>query len=154
MKNGNKIAKGSFLRRIFLVIFLIPSWFAPHKSLRVFFHRLRGVRIGKNVEIGYNCVLDNVHPNWISIEDGAVVSAGTAILAHDNAFFYTGRGPVKYGPVVIKKNAFIGINSVIMPNVTVGEKAIVGANSVVVRDVASNSIVAGSPARVIPDKAS
>jgi acetyltransferase-like isoleucine patch superfamily enzyme len=147
--NDTKVAKGNLLQRIFSVMFLLPAWFAPHKSLRVFFHRLRGVKIGKNVEIGYSCLLDNVHPNLITIEDGAVVTAGTVILAHDNAFFYTGRGPVKYGPVVIKKNAFIGINSLIMPNVIVGEKAIVGANSVVVRDVAANSIVAGSPARVI-----
>ena len=142
-------AKGRFWHRARSVLLLLPAWFAPHKSLRVLFHRLRGVHIGKNVEIGYFCLLDNAHPNLITIEDDAVITARATILAHDNAFYYTYNKPVRIGRTTIKKNAFIGINAVIMPMVTVGESAIVGANSVVTKDVLPNTIVAGVPAREI-----
>lgn len=149
MINNEKIARGSIVQRIFSVMFLLPAWFSPHKSLRVFFHKLRGVNIGNNVEIGYFCLLDNVHPQLITIEDNAVLTAGTVVLTHDNAFYYTGRGPVKYGKVIIKNRAFVGINTIIMPNVTIGECAIVGANSVVLKDIPANAIYAGSPATAV-----
>jgi acetyltransferase-like isoleucine patch superfamily enzyme len=53
------------------------------------------------------------------------------------------------GPVIIEDNVWIGENVSILPGVIVGTNAIVGANSVVTRDVPANSVVAGSPARVI-----
>lgn len=52
-------------------------------------------------------------------------------------------------PVKICKGAFVGINSTILPGITIGEHAIVGANSVVTRDVPAYTTVAGSPAKVI-----
>jgi lipopolysaccharide O-acetyltransferase len=53
------------------------------------------------------------------------------------------------GPVVIGENVWIGDNSVIIGPATIGNGAIVGANSVVRGVVASNTIVAGTPARPI-----
>jgi len=47
------------------------------------------------------------------------------------------------------KGASIGSGSTILSNLTVGENAIVGAGSVVTKDVPSNAIVAGNPARVL-----
>ena len=145
----NKIARGNVWRRIRSIIFLLPSWFAPHTKLRVIFHKLRGVKIGKNVEIGYFCIIGNVHPYMITIEDGAVVTAGAVLLEHDNAYYFARGGKVKFGSVVIKKKAFIGLKSVIMPNVTIGERSIVGANSVVLHNVLPDTVVAGVPAKVI-----
>ena len=52
-------------------------------------------------------------------------------------------------PVLIKEGAFIGINSVIMPGVTIGKHAVVGANSVVTKDVPDYVTVVGAPARII-----
>lgn len=49
----------------------------------------------------------------------------------------------------LKENAWIGAASTILPGVTIGKNAIVGANSLVTKDVPANTIVAGSPARVI-----
>ena len=142
-------AKGSLLRRLRAIVFLIPAWFAPHSKLRVLFHRLRGVRIGKDVEIGYFCILDNVHPYLVTIEDKAVVTARTTILAHDNAHFYTYGEPVRIGETRVCSNAFIGVGAVILPAITIGKSSIVGANSVVTKDVPAGSIVAGIPAKVI-----
>jgi acetyltransferase-like isoleucine patch superfamily enzyme len=52
-------------------------------------------------------------------------------------------------PVTIKDSVWIGVNSVILKGVTIGEGAIVGAGSVVTKDVPAWTIVAGNPARVI-----
>lgn len=85
----------------------------------------------------------------IEIEDCAVITARTTILEHDNSYYFTGRGDVKFGGVKIGKNAFIGIGAVIMPNVTIGACSIVGALTFVNRSVPENTIVAGNPARTL-----
>ncbi len=142
-------AKGGFLQRLASIVFMLPAWFAPHCRLRVFFHRLRGVKIGRNVEIGYFCILDNVHPSLVTIEDDAVVTARVTILAHDNAYYYTHGGQVTIGETRIGRNAFIGVGAVVLPKLTIGDSAIVGANSVVTKDVAAGAIVGGIPARTL-----
>jgi UDP-2-acetamido-3-amino-2,3-dideoxy-glucuronate N-acetyltransferase len=49
----------------------------------------------------------------------------------------------------VKKGASIGSNATIICGVTIGENALVGAGSVVTKDVASNTVVAGNPAKLI-----
>ena len=53
--------------------------------------------------------------------------------------------------VLIRRNAWIGANSTILPGVTVGENAIVAAGSVVTKDVEANTIAGGVPAKKIKD---
>jgi acetyltransferase-like isoleucine patch superfamily enzyme len=143
------MARGRLSIRIRSILFLLPAWFAPHKSLRVLFHRLRGVRVGRDVEIGYFCLIGNVHPHMIHIDDHAVVAARSTILEHDNAYCYSQGGTVRFGEVHVRPYAFIGIGSVILPGVTIGEHAIVGAISVVSRNVPAWAVAAGAPARVV-----
>ncbi len=142
-------AKGRFWNRVRSSIFILPAWFAPHKSLRVFFHRLRGVDIGRNVEIGYFCIIGHVHPHMIHIDDCAVITARTTILEHDNAHYYTSGEEVRFGDVYIRERAFLGIGVVVLPNVEIGSHAIIGALSLVTTDVPSYSVAAGIPAKVI-----
>lgn len=131
---------------------LIPAWLAPHKRLRVFFHRLRGVNIGKNVEIGYMVDIDHRYPECVHIGDNVTVVSQSMLLAHDNSYRYSRDGDIKISDVFLGKNVFIGGNSVILPGVKVGKHAIVGAGSVVTRDVDEYSIVVGNPAKKIQKK--
>ncbi|OOF21774.1 antibiotic acetyltransferase [Salinivibrio proteolyticus] len=55
---------------------------------------------------------------------------------------YIGKGPTRIGDGV-----WLGLRSMIMPGVSIGEGAVVAANSVVTKDVAPYSVVAGSPAK-------
>ena len=50
-------------------------------------------------------------------------------------------------PIIIKSGAFIGARSFILPGITIGENAIIGACSVVTKDVLTNQIVKGNPAK-------
>ena len=52
-------------------------------------------------------------------------------------------------PTMVRRGASIGSGSTILSYVTIGENAIIGAGSVVTKDVPSNTIVAGNPARVL-----
>lgn len=149
LRESKRMAKGRFWTRVRSTLFLLPAWFAPHKSLRVLFHRLRGVRIGHNVEIGYFCIIGHIHPSMIRIGDGAVVSARATVLEHDNSYYYTNGGRVDFGEVRIGERAFLGIATVVLPGVKIGDRAIVGAMSLVTRDVPGGTVVGGVPAKLL-----
>lgn len=58
-------------------------------------------------------------------------------------------GALFTAPVRIEDGAWIGARSVIFPGVTVGAGAVVSAGAVVNKDVPSNALIAGTPAKVI-----
>lgn len=107
--------------------------------------------IGDNVYIGQNLHLTCVES--VTIERDVVCSARVTILDNSHAMDDLTASVMDQGlltkPVKICEGAFIGINSTILPGVTVGKHAIVGANSVVTKDVPDYATVAGVPAREI-----
>jgi len=56
---------------------------------------------------------------------------------------------MKYAPVTIEDNCFVGLGAIVMPGVTVHKNSVVGAGSVVTKDVPEGSVVAGVPAKVV-----
>lgn len=136
-------------KRLRAGMFYLPALLSPFSKMRVFFHRLRGVNIGEDVEIGYFVLIDNVYPERVSIEKGATIAARTTVLAHDESALYTDTGEEIVKDTRICEDAFIGAHSVILAGVTIGKKAIVGAGSVVNSDVPDNTRVVGVPARPI-----
>ena len=103
------------------------------------------VKIGKNVSIMYNLLC--MSGGGITIEDGALIAANCSLISNNHDFKI--REIITCKPVVIKKKAWIGAGSTILPGVTVGENAIVAAGSVVTKDVAPNTLVGGVPAKFI-----
>lgn len=104
------------------------------------------VKFGHNVFINHSVVLSA--SGGIEFEDG-VMLAPCVRIASINHDFNNRHSIYTYGKVLIKKNAWIGMNAVITPGVTIGENAVVGAGSVVTKDVPDNCVVAGVPAKVI-----
>lgn len=152
MKNTNNNiykAKGNIISRILKLPFMHLAWTAPHTKLRTMFHKWRGIHIGKNVEIGYYVMIGNVHPENIYIGDNTTIAANSTILDHDNSYFYSRGGDVKCGKVIIGNNVFIGVGTVIMPGVTIGDGAIIGSLSFVNKDVPPGAVAAGNPISVI-----
>jgi acetyltransferase-like isoleucine patch superfamily enzyme len=128
----------------------LPAWFMPWKRFRTFFHRLKGVHIGKKVEIGYMVLIDNRRPELVTIEDNVTLTTMCVVIAHDLSRHFN-EGKEIIGEVRIRKGAFIGMNTTIMPGVTIGEGAVVAAGSLVIHDVEPYTVVAGVPAKKIRD---
>lgn len=110
------------------------------------------VIIGNNVCIGSNFFIACIQE--VKIEDDVLISDRVFISDHIHNYGITHIPIIKQpllpkGKVLIKKGAFIGINVVVMPGVTIGKNSVVGASSVVVKDVPDYTVVAGNPAKNI-----
>ncbi len=107
-----------------------------------------GMDIGKNVIIARTVHLDkNINPKGIHIGDNTWLLRNAMVLAHDYCRGENGTG--KRFNTYIGKNCVIGVNSIILPGVKIGDHCVVAAGSVVTKDVPSNSLVAGNPAKVL-----
>lgn len=58
---------------------------------------------------------------------------------------------IKTAPINIGNNVWIGMNSTVLPGITIGDDVVIGANSVVTHDIPSNSIAAGNPCKIIKE---
>jgi acetyltransferase-like isoleucine patch superfamily enzyme len=141
-----------FYRRLSDYLLQLISRMVPYSGLRIWLHRKRGVKIGKNVHIGPLVTIDDVYPNFVIIEDGVSIAGQNFILTHNKPLEYHKHLSDAYlAPVIIRRNAWIAINVVILPGVTVGEGAIVASGAVVSKDVPPNTLVGGIPAKVIKE---
>lgn len=131
------------------------------------------VRIGNNVYLGHGAMLRGYYLGQMAIGDdtwigqGAFIFSGRAVTigrrvgigpfvriltgfhqeaGRDRAILDS---PLEFRPVIIGDDCDIGINSIILPGVTIGQGAQIGAGSVVTRDVERYAVVAGNPARLI-----
>jgi len=111
----------------------------------IYLRKAYGMRIGKKVRISLKANLDKTNPKGVIIGDGSYLAFGATILCHDMSRNL--REEVRIG-----KNCFIGANAIILPGVTIGDEVIVGAGSVVTKNVPSNTVVAGNPAKTIRTK--
>lgn len=107
-----------------------------------------GMKVGKNFSRLNGVILDPSHCWLIEIGDNVTLAPRAHVLCHD-ASTKTFLGFTKVGRVTIGNNVFVGAESVILPGVTIGNNVVVGANSTVTHDVPDNTVVAGSPAKVI-----
>jgi len=108
------------------------SWIGPG----CFINSFGGVRIGHRVGLGPGvCILSSAHD--LSVVGGPIIDR-----------------PLKAARVEIGDGADLGARSVILPGVRVGRMAQVGAGAMVTRDVPEGARVAGSPARILPTRAS
>jgi len=105
--------------------------------------RRRKLKIGKNVFIGVNCVLDIT--KGITIGDDIQIAPNAMIFTHDSS--KDRKNPVER-EVVIREGAYIGAGAIILHGVQIGKNAIVGAGAVVTKDVEENTIVGGVPAKL------
>ena len=107
------------------------------------YRKLYGMDIGENVVLNRRVSLDRaVYPKGIHIGSNTILGAKVCVLTHDQC------RALKID-TYIGSNSFIGIRSIILPGVHVGNHCVIGAGSVVTKDIPDHSIAAGNPAKVI-----
>ena len=118
-----------------------------------------GLKMGKYVHIGSLAAI--IGAGTCTMDDCAALCAGAKIITssniYDEAWSMSDVAPemllrYKTGHVEVGAFAFIGVNSVVYPDVEIGEGAVIGALSFVNKDVEPWSINVGSPCRKIKDR--
>ena len=129
---------------------------APRK-LRPWLIKRMGCRVGKNVFIGDHVRIDSGHADLIIIGDYSHITGGCRLLCHQRDLRHYKKGdnaaklPYKLGEIHIGKGVMIGMETLIMPGVTIGDGAIVGAYSLVTKDIPAWTIATGRPAKVVKE---
>lgn len=138
--------------------YLWRNWLLGHlvrvapRGVILTLHKWRGVKMGRDVFIDPTAIVETAFPENITIGNDVRITAGCVIMSHIKAPHYlreTGLVPVVLKPVVLEDHCFIGVNSVILPGVTVGKASVVTSGSVVMNNVPPYTMVQGNPARVI-----
>lgn len=141
----------------------------PMYQWRNFLLRLFGARIGKGVQVrptarftypwkvtigNYSWVGD--HVEFYSLDQ---IEVGEHCIVSQNSYLCTGTHnihDVKFGlitkPIKICDGAWIASDVFVNPGITIGVMSIVAARSTVTRDVPSNEIHAGLPARFVKNR--
>lgn len=112
------------------------------------------VRIGAEVEIGSNVCIDRGSIGDTVIGGGAridnLVHVAHNVVIEDDALVIA--NTMLGGSVRVGRGAWIAPSASIMNQATIGRGAVVGLGAVVLSDVEANTVVAGSPARVLKKK--
>lgn len=117
--------------------------------------RSNGVIIGKNLMLFNHKSIrfDISSPGLITIGDNVSITADVSILTHDFCSSVFRQKYHDYLPgrskVVVGNNVYIGQKTIILRGVTIGDNVIIAAGSIVTKDIPSDSVVAGVPARVV-----
>lgn len=112
-----------------------------------------GVTMGSGCHI-FPDVSFGSEPYLIKLGNKVRITKGVQFITHDGGVWVLRNNGIApnsdlFGKISIGNNVHIGINSIIMPGVTVGDNVIIGAGSIVTKDIPSNSVAAGVPARRI-----
>jgi len=111
----------------------------------------RNISIGDNGIVGPNTILNAVEK----------ITIGHDFLGGPELIIYTAEHGLENGetpfsqqsntsaPVTIGNNVYVGARVIILKGVTVGDNVVIGSGSVVTRNLESNAIYAGNPAKLI-----
>ena len=102
-----------------------------------------GMDLGVGVRIAHQAHLDkSINPMGVHIGDRTWILNGAFVMAHDHC------RSIKTD-TYIGHDCVIGVNSIIMPGIKIGNEVVIGSGSVVTKDIPNNCIAVGNPAKVI-----
>lgn len=144
----DKAGQTSYPLKRFLRKFCITFSQSPFMTsgIRIKLLRLAGLKIGERCFIGSDILFDGMHPELVSIGTHTKITSGTKILTH---FFNPIDEGMYLGKVTIGNEVFIGLNTLIVNPVKIGDGAVLAAGSVVIKDVPEWEIWGGNPAKFI-----
>ena len=124
--------------------------------MRKQYYSLNGVSIGASTYISPKAYIDRHSPGKVKIGCNCYITRNVIILCHTDAkrggpleLWKDIGGKREFGYVSIGNNVFIGVNSVVMPGVTIGNDVIIGALTLVDKDIPDGKVVCGNPGKII-----
>ena len=105
------------------------------------------IHLGKEVFINACCHFQD--HGGVTLGDGCQIGHNVVFATLDHGLAPEDRKTTYPAPIVLGKNVWVGSNATILSGVTVGDNAVVAAGAVVTKDVATNTVVGGIPARLI-----
>lgn len=105
------------------------------------------IKIGKNVWIQQGCTFFD--RGGIEIGDDTFIAPKVNLITLNHVVNPYERSSTYAKPIKIGKRVWIGIAATVLPGVTIGDNSIIGAGAVVTKDVPTNVVVAGNPAKII-----
>ncbi len=122
--------------------------FGPgENSFRVWCHRLRGIRMGSHICLGYDLVLETEYPERIWMGNNVEINMRSTLVAHFEGIDVRPKGPgLENVSIKLEDDVFIGPGVIVLPNVVIGRGATVAAGSVVTKSVPPYTLVQGNPA--------
>ena len=107
--------------------------------------------IGNNVSINRGCIINAA--GKVSILDDVLIGPEVIIYSQNHIYKSLQKKINEQGyvesSVVISENVWIGARSIVLPGVKIGSNSVIGAGSVITKDIPSNCVFAGNPARFI-----
>ena len=120
------------------------------RFFNMWFLRASGAKIGENTMISLGAKID-VRRGKINIGNHCLITHGCYILSHDGAAHVLNPDDNGTGYVNIGDHVFIGVNTIVMRNITIGDHVIIGAGSVVNKDIPAGVVAAGYPIKILKE---
>lgn len=113
----------------------------------------RGLRCGANCSATGKIDFGS-EPYLITLGDNVRMSGDVRFVTHDGGSWVFRRSGkykdvVHFGKIVVGNNCFIGTRAIIMPGITIGDNCVIGAGAIVTKNIPSNSVAVGIPAKIV-----
>ena len=126
------------------------------------YYKKKGMVAGKRCEINKNFNII-AEPYLVKLGDDVRITSGVKFITHDGGSEGKVRSYMQeciekyenikqadiFGRIEVGNNVHIGVNAIVMPGVRIGDNVVIGAGAVVTKDIPSNSVAVGVPAKVI-----
>ena len=138
--------------RVFAILRFIKN--QVHAKLDpIGYARSLGVKIGDNVRFyGMAPGMFSTEPWLITIGNNVYITAGCVFITHDGGTLILRKEVPDLeitAPITIGDDVYIGLRTMILPGVRIGNRCIIGAGSVVTKSIPDDCVAGGVPARVI-----
>lgn len=135
--------------------FLKQKWIRRSSDSLLNYYRKKGCKIGDGT-IAFDpksLLIDITRPSLIEIGNDVLLHKGLSLLTHD----FSSRVFIKAydalipssGRIKIGNNVWFGHNCTVLKGTTIGNNCIIGIGSIVTKDIPSNSVAVGVPAKVV-----
>lgn len=132
------------------------QWARTSSKRYIAYLRRIGIKVGDDLWVTpklKTLKIDVTRPSLIEIGSKVRLNQNLTILTHDGGFYVLKNKYNEFvsqsGRVKIGNNIYFGRNVTVFKGVTIGDNCIIGFGSIVTKDIPSNSVAVGAPAKVV-----